>query len=123
MVYQRTSCDNFLQNKWWNVICMLKKTGIVYYCNIASPALIHDGAIRYIDYDLDAKLFQDNEILLLDEKEYIHHKVSYKYPKELDRVLDDQTRKIVLKMKNREFPFDDQKINEYYNNYLEAMKK
>ena len=113
----------FSKKEWWNVICMIKKSGIVYYCNIASPSLIHEDSIEYIDYDLDAKLFHDNEILILDEKEYMHHKASYNYPTELDKVLDIQTRKVVLKMKARQFPFDDAKINEYYNRYLEETKK
>ena len=113
----------FSKKEWWNVIYMIKRNGIVYYCNIASPSLIHEDSIEYIDYDLDAKLFQDNEILLLDEKEYLHHKASYHYPQELDRILDNQTRKIVVKMKERQFPFDDDKINEYYRQYLEATKK
>ena len=113
----------FSKKEWWNVICMIKKSGIVYYCNIASPSLIHEDSIEYIDYDLDAKLFHDNEILILDEKEYMHHRASYNYPKELDKVLDVQTRKVVLKMKARQFPFDDAKINEYYNRYLEETKK
>lgn len=113
----------FSKKEWWNVICMIKKSGIVYYCNIASPSLIHEDSIEYIDYDLDAKLFHDNEILILDEKEYMHHRTSYNYPKELDKVLDVQTRKVVLKMKARQFPFDDAKINEYYSAYLEETKK
>lgn len=113
----------FSKKDWWNVICMIKKSGIVYYCNIASPSLIHEDSIEYIDYDLDAKLFHDNEILLLDEKEYIHHKASYHYSKELDRVLDYQTRKIVKKMKTREFPFDDDKVTDYYNRYIEETRK
>lgn len=113
----------FSKKEWWNVICMIKKSGIVYYCNIASPSLIHEDSIEYIDYDLDAKLFHDNEILILDEKEYMHHRTSYNYPKELDKVLEVQTRKVVLKMKARQFPFDDAKINEYYNAYLEETKK
>lgn len=113
----------FSKKDWWNVICMIKKSGIVYYCNIASPSLIHEDSIEYIDYDLDAKLFHDNEILLLDEKEYIHHKASYHYSEELDRVLDYQTRKIVKKMKTREFPFDDDKVTDYYNRYIEETKK
>ena len=113
----------FSKKDWWNVICMIKSSGIVYYCNIASPSIIHEDSIEYIDYDLDAKLFHDNEILLLDEKEYFHHKISYHYSKELDHVLDYQTRKIVKKMKTREFPFDDDQITDYYNRYLQATKK
>ena len=27
----------FFKNRWWNVIAMLKKVGITYYVNLASP--------------------------------------------------------------------------------------
>ena len=69
------------------------------------------------------KLFHDNEIRVLDEKEYLHHKKSYQYSDELDAVLKNQTQLIVEKMKKREFPFDDQLINDYFNKYLESTKK
>ena len=59
----------FSKKEWWNVICMLKEDGICYYCNIASPALINNKMIKYIDYDLDAKLFPNGDIRILDEKE------------------------------------------------------
>ena len=106
----------FSKKEWWNVICMLKKDGVCYYCNIASPSIIDKDAIKYIDYDLDAKLFHDNEIRVLDEKEYLHSD-------ELDAVLKNQTKIIVERMRNREFPFDDNLINRYFNQYLESTKK
>ena len=60
----------FFKKEWHNVICMLKKSGISYYCNIASPAIIDRNIIKYIDYDLDVKLMEDKTIRFLDEKEY-----------------------------------------------------
>ena len=113
----------FSKKEWWNAICMLKKDGVCYYCNIASPSVIDKDSIKYIDYDLDAKLFHNNEIRVLDEKEYLHHKNSYHYSDELDAVLKDQTRIIVERMKKREFPFNDELINKYFNQYLESTKK
>ena len=59
----------------------------------------------------------------LDEKEYLHHKNSYHYSDELDAVLKNQTKLIVEKMKKREFPFEDDLINRYFNQYLESTKK
>ena len=42
----------FFKNSWFNIIGQYKKDGIYYYCNIASPYIIEDGVIKYIDYDL-----------------------------------------------------------------------
>ncbi|MEG0981587.1 MAG: DUF402 domain-containing protein, partial [Erysipelotrichaceae bacterium] len=40
-------------DRWYNVISMIRKTGIHYYCNIASPSIYDGEAIKNIDYDLD----------------------------------------------------------------------
>lgn len=113
----------FSKKEWWNAICMLKKDGICYYCNIASPSLIDGDSIKYIDYDLDAKLFPDGEIRVLDQKEYVHHKDQYNYNDDLDVILKHTLSKIIDKMKNREFPFDNAKITEYYDNFLNSINK
>lgn len=113
----------FSKKEWWNVICMLKNDGICYYCNIASPSLIDDGYIKYIDYDLDAKLFSNNEIRVLDEKEYKSHKRTYCYSPDLDKVLKITMDNIINKMKNRVFPFCDDIILEYFDVFLNEVGK
>ena len=102
---------------------MIKNDGISYYCNIASPSLIHKNSIKYIDYDLDAKLFPNGDIKVLDEREYLHHKKFYGYSDDLDIALRYTIGDILNKMKNREFPFIDSKMIEFYNTYLEKTKK
>ena len=60
----------FYPDKWYNVICMIRKTGIHYYCNIASPSLYDGEAIKNIDYDLDVKVAPNGKSIILDEEEY-----------------------------------------------------
>ena len=79
--------------------------------------------IKYIDYDLDAKLFTDKEIKLLDEKEYLRHKEFYHYSDELDQVLRYSIKSVVNKMKNGEFPFDDNRVRKYYDKFLDQLNK
>ena len=56
------------KHSWMNVICMMKETGgICYYANIASPTLLDNGILKYVDYDLDAKLYPDGGIKELDD--------------------------------------------------------
>ena len=47
---------------------MIRGNDIYYYCNIASPSLIDNNIIKYIDYDLELKLLPDQQIIGLDEK-------------------------------------------------------
>ena len=79
--------------------------------------------IKYIDYDLDAKMFPDGTLRILDEKEYQKHREKYHYSDELDEVLKYSTREVVKKMKHHEFPFNDTKIKEYYDKFLKLVEK
>lgn len=77
----------FFKDKWYNIIVQLKKTGITYYCNIASPFIIEEGTIKYIDYDLDLRVFPSGSFKILDREEYKYHKRKMGYSKDLDIVI------------------------------------
>ena len=51
----------FPQKYWFNIIAMIRDNGISYYCNLASPYILDQEALKYIDYDLDVKVFADGE--------------------------------------------------------------
>jgi uncharacterized protein len=55
---------------------MLKDTGINYYCNIASPFIMEQKTIKYIDYDLDIKVFADGSYKILDLKEFNRNRIA-----------------------------------------------
>ena len=54
---------------WFNIVTMIRQKGISYYCNLASPYVLDAEALKYIDYDLDIKIFPDGEKRLLDVDE------------------------------------------------------
>ena len=64
----------FHKKYWFNIIAMIRDNGISYYCNMASPYYLDEEALKYIDYDLDVKIFTDGEKRLLDVEEYERHK-------------------------------------------------
>lgn len=114
----------FSKKHWFNVICMLKKTkGITYYCNIASPCIVENSTIKYVDYDLDIKLFPNGIIKILDEKEYSLHKEKYQYSGDLDKVLYKQLDYVRLLMEDKKFPFDDKCIEQFYEKFEENIRK
>ena len=39
----------FFYKQWYNIIGQYKKNGIYYYCNMASPIIIEENTIKYID--------------------------------------------------------------------------
>lgn len=108
----------FFKDEWYNVICMLRHTGIHYYCNIASPYLMFNDTIYYVDYDLDVGKRPDGLIKILDEGEYANHRQKMHYSDKLDLILKDALYKVIKKIENEEFPFNDKKILEYAEELL-----
>ena len=68
----------FYKKEWYNILAQLKKYGLFYYCNIASPYIIDGNIIKYIDYDLDLRVFPDGSFKVLDRGEYKYHKKGYR---------------------------------------------
>ncbi len=52
---------------------MFREDGIYYYCNLSSPFVCDEEALKYIDYDLDIKVYPNGKYHLLDEDEYEQH--------------------------------------------------
>jgi len=112
----------FSKREWFNVIAMIKETGITYYANVASPTIRDKGFLKYIDYDLDLKLYPNGGTRILDQNEYERHSKSLDYGDEIKTILNDSVTIIQSKMNNHEFPFSDEKINEYYEKFLNDTK-
>lgn len=108
----------FYPNYWFNVICMIRKKGIYYYCNIASPSVYDGEALKNIDYDLDVKISPDFECSILDQDEYEQHKVEMGYSDDLDVVIHKQLNILLDRIERRESPFDHDEILRLYNRYL-----
>lgn len=113
----------FFFKEWFNFIAMFKEDAIMYYCNIASPSLVHKDCIKYIDYDLDLKLLPDKSILQLDSKEYEFHRKKYNYSEELDIVIKAANEEAKRLMNKGEALFDDRKMKEYYDLFLHLKEE
>ena len=110
----------FFKDKWYNIIGQYKKDGIYYYCNIASPYIIEEGTIKYIDYDLDLRVFPDGSFKVLDCGEYNYHKNIMGYSKELDIILKDELSDLIDKAKNKQLAFAPGTVEHYYDIYKEV---
>ena len=108
----------FYPNKWYNVISMIRKTGIFYYCNIASPSIFDNEAIKNIDYDLDVKLYPNGRRFILDEDEYQFHQKYMNYEDDLKEVIENALSGLLDDIQNKISPFDSSEINELYERYL-----
>lgn len=113
----------FFKREWFNVIAMLKEKDISYYVNIASPALIDQNCIKYIDYDLDVKLFPGGSTKLLDQKEYERHALSLDYGDDIKKALALSVNSVYEKIKKKDFPFIDEEIIALYNEFVSHYTK
>ncbi|HEO7189834.1 TPA: DUF402 domain-containing protein, partial [Streptococcus agalactiae] len=108
----------FHKKYWFNIIAMIRETGVSYYCNLASPYILDPEALKYIDYDLDVKVFADGEKRLLDVDEYEQHKAQMNYPTDIDYILKENVKILVEWINENKGPFSSSYINIWYKRYL-----
>ena len=108
----------YYKDKWYNIITQFKKTGIYYYCNIASPTVIEGKIIKYIDYDLDLRGFPDGSYKILDESEYEYHRKIMNYPEEIDIIVKKELKDLIKLYEQKTGPFDKKTVKKYYEKYM-----
>lgn len=112
----------FYDKRWYNVISMIRRSGIYYYCNLASPSLYDGEAIKNIDYDLDIKVYPDGSYQILDENEYRYHALEMKYPQIIKEKVEKEMQLLIEKIKREEKPFCATYINDYITKYFTMIK-
>ena len=81
----------------------------------------HREAIKNIDYDLDVKVFPNNEYIVLDENEFEYHSNIMNYPNDIKKICVDAKDELIKMIENKENPFDFSYINNYILEYFELI--
>lgn len=113
----------FHRHYWFNIIAMIRDTGVTYYCNLASPYTMDKEALKYIDYDLDIKVFPDGEKRLLDVYEYAAHATEWNYPLEIDQILRGSVHELIRFVDEEKGPFAPGFVDLWYKRYQELKPK
>lgn len=108
----------FYPDEWFNVIAMIRRNGITYYCNIASPSLYDGEAIKNIDYDLDVKVFPNGYYEVLDKDEFDYHSKMMNYPENITKIVNQQVDTLISKIEANESPFNEEVVRDYYYKFL-----
>ena len=95
----------FFDHLWFNVIAILRADGIHFYCNLSSPCVYDEGALKYIDYDLDLKVFPNYHYKILDEYEFNKHRREMNYSEEIQKIVRAQMNKLIDMIQRKEGPF------------------
>ena len=112
----------FYPDRWYNVISMIRKGGIYYYCNIASPSIYDGESLKNIDYDLDLKVNPQMRWNVLDEDEYEEHAIEMNYSLDLRRAIEKGLNQCIDAVEDNESPFDQEEVLKIYNRYLEETQ-
>ncbi len=107
----------FYKKRWFNIIAQIKDEGITYYCNIASPYIIDNYTLKYIDYDLDLRVFSDGAFKILDRNEYNYHKKLMNYPQDIMTIVEAELSNLIEMKKASQAPFDKETIELYYDKF------
>ncbi len=108
----------FHSQVWFNVIGMLREDGVYYYCNLSSPFVCDHEALKYIDYDLDIKVYPDMTFQLLDEDEYERHRQEMNYPKVIDKILHKNVDQLKFWIRQQKGPFAADFVDSWYERFL-----
>ena len=113
----------FFKNKWYNIIAQMKKDGIYFYCNIATPYIIEENTIKYIDYDLDLRIFPKGDYKILDKLEYEYHKNKMNYSDDLDVVINNAMKDLIKEYVDGSFMFKKEVNIKYAELYMDLKKE
>ena len=113
----------FHKKYWFNIIAMIRDNEVSYYCNLASPYYMDQEALKYIDYDLDVKVFPDGDKKLLDVEEYEQHKRKMNYSDDIDFILKENVKILVDWINNQLGPFSEEYIKKRDNRNDELRTK
>jgi protein associated with RNAse G/E len=101
--------NHFWSDRWYNVMrCDRPKAdGLEYwYCNVTTPALYDGETLRYVDLDLDVRVYANGRIELLDEDEFLENSQRMGYPPDVIEQARRAADELVELATKRRFPFE-----------------
>lgn len=113
----------FHRKYWFNIVAMIRDNGVSYYCNLATPFVLDKEALKYIDYDLDIKVYPDGEKRLLDADEYQEHRQKWQYPDEIDYILSEHVKILVEWINQQKGPFSKAYVDLWFRRYQEIKSR
>ena len=108
----------FFKKYWFNVICMIRNESIYYYCNLSSPYVVDVEGIKYIDYDLDIKVFPNGELKELDRDEYDFNIKYLHYSDNIKHIIEKNMKLLIERIDNKMDPFNKECVMHWYNEFL-----
>ena len=108
-VFENELADPFMSRFYWHVNKKLNLEDM-------------QEALKYIDYDLDLKVFPDGNYRILDQEEYRQHAREMGYSDELDKILKKQLDVLIDLAVKKGGPFDQNFTKKWYSFYQDLKE-
>ena len=86
----------------------------------SSHNYIDNHILKYIDYDLDLRVFSNGAFKILDRNEYNYHKKLMNYPDVINYIIKEELSSLIEMKKASVVPFNKETIDYYYNVFQEV---
>mgnify|MGYP001033939426 FL=1 len=113
----------FYKKYWFNIICMLRNNSIYYYCNLGSPYVLDAEGLKYIDYELDVKVFPSGDRLILDRDEFEFNQIDFHYTEDLIQIIEKQLQILLNHIDKGLDPFNQKCVLDDFELYRNATVK
>jgi protein associated with RNAse G/E len=113
----------FIPKMWYNIVALMEKNGVRYYCNVASPFMRYGQTITYIDYDYDVIKYPDGSYYVIDQEDYYAHRKLYQYSREVDHKVKLGLTHLMSRIAQNATPFHDACVLRYYDLWRMARTK
>lgn len=101
--------NHYWTDRWYNVM-RFEQPGAglrEWYCNVSTPVEFDGEHLRWIDLDLDVRVWPNGRLAVCDEDEFLDHSEIMAYPPDIAnarRAVDE----LLSLAERRAFPFDSQ---------------
>lgn len=85
-----------------------------YYINLASDFIFEDNTIKFIDFDLDIKIYNKKTFEIVDRHEFHENKIKMNYPQKLNFLLSREISKILLQLIQQKSIFNKEYLSFFY---------
>ncbi len=102
------SYEYFWPDRWYNVFRFHEPDGQLrnWYCNVGMPPILEEGALSYVDLDVDILMWPTGVPIILDEDEFRINAARYAYSADVLLEVENAKQELLEIIANCEFPFD-----------------
>ncbi len=111
----------FSKKDFFNLTVLWRKTGLYYYINLASPFFIEKDTIKYIDFDLDIKIYPSKPFQIVDQLDFAKNKEKW-YDEKTIKVIYENLVNIAKKYQRKDDFFDEYYVYQTFENLIKLKE-